>query len=68
MNWHPSIGARVLDNGVFFRVWAPDSWQVEVVLYEHSQVSEIYPLTCEDTCSGSMGVGLCRIRHRATNL
>ncbi len=44
MSWQPSIGARVCDGGVSFRVWAPDRHRVEVVLYAGDRPAAVHPL------------------------
>jgi maltooligosyltrehalose trehalohydrolase len=48
MSWQPSIGASLRDDGVFFRVWAPDRQQVDVAIYEGDRPSTLHPLTREE--------------------
>lgn len=47
MSWQPSLGAMLRDDGVFFRVWAPDRQRVEVALYEGEAALAVHPLARE---------------------
>ncbi|MEX2303354.1 MAG: alpha-amylase family glycosyl hydrolase, partial [Bryobacterales bacterium] len=48
MNWQPSIGAWIEDDGVRFRVWSPSSQTVEVEIVPPDGAARVIPLSRED--------------------
>jgi maltooligosyltrehalose trehalohydrolase len=45
--WQPALGALLAEDGVFFRVWAPDCRQVEAVVFADLPGPVRQPLTRE---------------------